>query len=117
VRGLVAMFLLGWSLLASGQLSGQFYLEKSTYAPGEPIFLYFRVANDGPRDETINSADPYSFCAGYQITVSGDPSPSSSCAQVFVGSCFSSTITISPGKQLVEGILLNFEHGIESAGQ
>jgi hypothetical protein len=58
---LAATFLMGWSGLAAGQLSGQFYLEKSTFAPGEPIFLYFQVVNNGPQAESLDSADPYSL--------------------------------------------------------
>jgi len=79
-RTLLATILMGWSVLASGQISGQFYLEKATFAPGEPIFLYFQVVNDGPQAENLYSADPYSFCSGYQIGVSSDPGATSSCA-------------------------------------
>ncbi len=60
---------MGWSAVATGQLAGQFYLEKSTFARGEPIFLYFEVSNDGAKAENLDSADPYSFCSGYEIRV------------------------------------------------
>ena len=108
---------MGWSALAAGQLSGHFYLEKSTFAPGDPIFLYFEVVNDGPQAENLHSADPYSFCSGYQIKVSSDPDFTSSCAPPgFGGSCLSSSVVLSPGKKHVERLLLNFDHKIDAPG-
>jgi hypothetical protein len=108
---------MGWSVLAAGQLSGQFYLEKSTFAPGEPIFLYFHVVNDGAHAESLHSADPYSFCSGYQISVSSDPGATSSCAPLgFGGSCLSSSAVLPPGKTRVERLLLNFDHKIDAPG-
>ena len=29
------------------QLTGEFYLDKATFAPGEPVFLYFKLSNKG----------------------------------------------------------------------
>ena len=108
---------MGWSVLAAGQLSGHFYLEKSTFAPGEPIFLYFEVVNDGPQAENLHSADPYSFCSGYQIKVSSDPDSTSSCAPPgFAGSCLSSSAVLPSGKKHVERLLLNFDHKIDAPG-
>jgi hypothetical protein len=69
-----------WSAVAAGPISGQFYMEKSTFAAGEPIFLYFEVANEGPSPEKVPSADPYSFCSGYEVSVSRDPDVKPSCA-------------------------------------
>lgn len=117
VRPLLATILMGWSVLASGQISGQFYLEKVTFAPGEPIFLYFQVVNDGRQAENLHSADPYSFCSGYQITISSDPGATSSCVPLgFGGSCLSSSAVLPPGKTHVERLLLNFDHKIETSG-
>ena len=108
---------MGWPVLAAGQLSGQFYLEKSTFAPGEPIFLYFRVVNDGTQAENLHSADPYSFCSGYEIKVSSDPGATSSCAPLGVGgSCLSSSTKLPSGKKHVERLLLNFDHKIDAPG-
>jgi hypothetical protein len=109
---------MGWSVLAAGQISGQFYLEKSTFAPGEPIFLYFKVVNDGPQTEHLHSADPYSFCSGYQITVSSDPGATSSCAPLgFGGSCLSSTAVLPSGRSHIERLLVNFDHKVDAPGQ
>jgi len=117
MRCLAATFVICWSLVASGQLSGHFYLEKSTFAPGEPIFLYFEVVNDGPRPENIHSADSYSFCSGYEVKVSSDPKPTSSCPALGVGgSCFSSSALLPPGKSRIERVLLNFDHKIDVPG-
>jgi HEAT repeats len=117
VRWLTATFVMGWSVVAAGQLSGQFYLEKSRFAPGEPIFLYFEVVNDGPHSENIHSADPYSFCSGYHIDVSSDPKPTSSCPALVVGgSCLSSSVMLPSGKSRIERLLLNFDHEIDVPG-
>ena len=117
MRWLAATFVIGWSVVASGQLSGHFYLEKSTFAPGEPIFLYFEVLNDGPRPENIHSADPYSFCSGYQIKVSSDPKATSSCPSLgMAGSCLSSSAVLPSGKSRIERLLLNFDHEIDVPG-
>ena len=108
---------MGWSVLAAGQLSGHFYLEKSTFAPGEPIFLYFEVINDGSHPENLHTADPYSFCSGYEIKVSSDPDSTSSCPSPgFAGSCLSSSAVLPPGKKHIERLLLNFDHNIDKPG-
>ena len=64
-----------YSTPAIGQIVGRFYLEKNTFALGEPVFLNFEVSNSGREPEDIIRADPYSFCAGYEIHLSSDPSP------------------------------------------
>lgn len=100
-----------------GQVSGRFYLEKDTYALGEPVFLYFEATNTGNETQNISKADVYSFCSGYQILVSSDLVNNSSCAPMGVGgSCFSSYAPLGPGKNVIERILLNYEHKIDSAG-
>jgi hypothetical protein len=60
LRTILAIVIIG-PAFAAGQLSGQFYLEKTTFAPGEPIFLYFQIVNERPQPETILSAEPYTF--------------------------------------------------------
>jgi hypothetical protein len=117
MRWLAATLLVGCSVVAAGQLSGHFYLEKSRFAPGEPIFLYFETVNDGPQSENIHSADPYSFCSGYQIKVSSDPKATSSCPTLGVaGSCLSSSVMLPSGKSRIERLLLNFDHQIDVPG-
>ncbi len=117
IRTLIAALLMVGPAVATAQISGEFYLEKSTYAPGEPIFLYFKVANDGTETENIHTAGPYSFCSGYQISVSTDPRATSSCGYFgTAGSCLSSSALLSPGKLHIERLLLNFDHKIDTSG-
>jgi hypothetical protein len=110
--------LLFWPTALLGQVRGRFYLEKDTYALGEPVFLYFEATNSGTETENVDKADRYSFCSGYQIHVSSDVAKNSSCGPMaIVGSCLSSDGPIEPGKNVTERILLNYEHKIDSAGQ
>jgi hypothetical protein len=109
--------LLFFPTIALGQVTARFYLEKDTFAPGEPVFLYFEVKNSGTETQNILRADPYSFCSGYNIQISSDPTPTSSCATMWMGgSCMSSDAPIQPGKSYTERILLSYEHKIEAAG-
>ena len=57
-----------WSSLCFGQLSGRFYLDREAYAPGEPVFLYFEVTNNGADAYNILAADPYSFVRDTEYT-------------------------------------------------
>ncbi len=102
----------------AGQLSGRFYLDKSTFALGEPVLLYFEVTNDGTEAVNIYQADPYSFCSGYQIKLEGGSEPNKSCSPYGVaGSCLSSDTALPAGKKHIERLLLNFEHDLTSAGE
>jgi hypothetical protein len=95
---------------AFGQLSGRFYFEKNKFAVGEPVFLYFEVTNTGTEPQDINRANPYTPCAGYDIKLSTDPNPTSSCAILpRPGSCASSSMPLERGAKHVERILLNYE--------
>jgi hypothetical protein len=118
LRSLVAALLICCGRSSSAQIAGEFYLDKSAFVPGEPVFLYFKVANNGTNAENIQAADPYSFCSGYQVTVSSDRPPESSCSPVGVGgSCFSSSKLIPPGKSQVERLLLNFDNNLGIPGE
>lgn len=64
LRPLLAM-LLCWPPIAAGQLSGRFFLERETFAPGDPVFLSFEVTNTATETEEVRHADPYAFCSGY----------------------------------------------------
>jgi hypothetical protein len=100
-----------------GQVTGRFFLQKDTFAPGEPVFLYFEATNSGTETQNVYRADPYSFCSGYQIRVSTDPPPTSSCAPLGGGgSCFSSYAPLEPGQSRTERILLNYDHKIGADG-
>lgn len=115
---LVVALLVLWPTVVLGQVNGRFYIEKDTFALGEPVFLYFEATNSGTEIQNLLKADPYSFCSGYQIHVSSDLANNSSCAPMaFGGSCGSSDAPLEPGKKVTERILLNYEHKIDSGGQ
>ena len=102
---------------AAAQVSGEFYLEKSVYRQGEPVFLYFKVINKGPDAENIHSADPYSFCSGYRINITSEPQVTSRCQlSVVSGSYLSSVAALLPGQPRIERLLLNFDHEINAPG-
>jgi hypothetical protein len=113
----VATLLFFWPTIILGQVTGRFYLEKETFAVGEPVFLYFEMTNSGSETQNVHRADPYSFCSGFQIHVSTDTSPSSSCwPATGRGSCASSAAPLGPGKSRTERILLNYAHKIDAPG-
>jgi hypothetical protein len=104
--------------LAVGQLSARFYLEKTNFAPGEPVFLYSEIKNGGSEPLNIPQAHPYSFCSGYEIHLSSDEKTPSFCGMAgWAGSCLSSDIELKPGQKRVDRILLNFEHKINAEGE
>jgi hypothetical protein len=101
-----------------GQLSGRLYLDKESYTLGEPVFLQFEVKNEGRTAQNIIQADPYSFCSGYSVNVSGDPGTQSSCAGYgMAGSCLSSSRSLAPGEKYSERILLNYNHQMRTPGE
>ena len=113
-----------WSAIALGQTSGNFYLEKKSYALGEPIFVYFQVVNNGPKPEIFRFGDPYSIqpsCSPYRITVSRDwpvePRSNLSCPArgISVG-CGGSKVVLQPGETHVDRVLLNLSQKVDAAG-
>ena len=115
VRSTLAALLICLTANAAGQISGKFYLEKETFAVGEPVFLYFEVTNDGTEAVNIYQADPDSVCSGYQIKLHGGSESNTSCSPYGVaGSCLSSDTLLPAGKKHVERLLLNFEHDLNS---
>jgi hypothetical protein len=105
----VAALLIGWSGIGVAQVAAKFYLEKTNYAVGEPIFLYFEAINEGPAPQKLISADPNSDCSAFHIEVSNDH-PVPSCARGI--SCGSGSIWLEPGEKHVEHILLNLAHDV-----
>ncbi len=90
------------------QVTGTFTLEKSVFAPGEPVFLNLTLSNQGKESEEIVTSDPYSFCSAYQIQISRRGAPHIACSQGYGGSCMSGAITLTPHGSHTERILLNF---------
>ena len=110
--------------MAAGQTSGHFYMEKYSYALGEPIFVDFQVVNNGPKPETFRFGDPYSIqpsCSPYRITVSRDwpvePRSNLSCParRISIG-CGVFNVVLQPGETHVHRVLLNLSHKVDAAG-
>ena len=114
------------ALSATAQLSGTFYLDKTTFAPGEPIFLHFKVSNHGAREGIldITGLPEQPVCAGYLIEISRNPPIASACQNgyngYFEGCSYDGPIsvqTIKPGKSFTERILLNFDSEVHEPGE
>ena len=94
MRHLLAVSWLAFALPLFGQMEGKFSLAKETYLIGEPVMLVFEMRNTGKNPLTVPSADPHSFCSGFEITVTGGEPPGqisgpSTCNKVLGGSCLS----------------------------
>ena len=122
-RVLPAGLLLLWSVSAAAQLTGQFYLEKTSFARWEPVFVYYRLTNNGQAPltvvSTLNPGQP--FCSGHSIRVSSDPVPTSSCPFLGGEGCIdngppSRPQVLGPGQSYTERFLLNFNHEISAPG-
>jgi hypothetical protein len=113
IRATLAAGILCVSVIATGQVSGKFYLEKESYPYSEPIFVYFEARNEGTRPEKLYSADPNGDCTAFSVKVSSDKrASSSSCARGI--SCLASDIQLMPGEKHTERILLNYAHEINA---
>jgi hypothetical protein len=120
---LVASLCIISSLFASAQLTGRFYLEKETFARGEPVFLYFSLENRGSETAMIFAVDQEQpFCSGASIAVSSDPAPTSSCPPFKGQSCIANGPLLAPqplltGQTYIGRLLLNFDHEINAPGE
>jgi hypothetical protein len=115
--GKALLFVGLFSSVALAQVQGRFYLEKKSYARGEPVYLFFEAKNDSDNAVEVVHADPYSFCSGFTIHISSDVPPDSSCTpRGFAGSCLSSVAAIGAHKTGLDRILLNYEHDLHSPG-
>ena len=105
----------GWIFVAlvvpsacNAQVTGTFSLDKSVFAPGEPVFLNLTLSNQGKEPEEVITSDPYSFCSGYKIQISRQGSPHVACSHGYGGSCMSGAIALAPHGSHTERILLNY---------
>jgi hypothetical protein len=122
-RLLLAGLSLFWSISAAAQLTGEFYLQKTSFARWEPVFLYYRLTNNGWDSVTVASTlDPgQPGCSGHLITVSSDPIPTPSCPLLGGQGCNyngppSQPRLLRPGESYTERFLLNFDHEINIPG-
>jgi hypothetical protein len=117
VRRCLRAAFISCAAIGTAQIDGQFYLEKASFAKGEPVFLYFKITNTGSRAENVYQASPDSFCSGYDITITGPNPKHDSCEPWGIaGSCLSSNRLLKPGEKQVELLLLNFDHEIDAPG-
>ncbi|MGD0630185.1 MAG: hypothetical protein ABR987_12575 [Terracidiphilus sp.] len=118
-RLLAASLCVFWSITAAAQVTGEFYLEKAAFARGEPVFLYFKISNQGPN--TIQILAPYlgqPACSGVIIHVAGSSTSPSSCPDLKTNSCtlngpMGQAIPLPPGQSHVDRFLLNFGYEID----
>jgi hypothetical protein len=119
-RLLIAGLFACLSISAAAQVTGEFYLEKSEFARGEPVFLYFKISNQGPG--TMQVVAPYlgqPGCSGVLITVTSSSPPPSSCPDFSLNSCtlnnsMGQAIPLPPGHSHVDRFLLNFSYEINN---
>lgn len=120
VRLAVAGLCLLASASAAAELTGSFYLEKETFARGEPVFLYLKLMNHGPdtAEFTISNPDQHG-CAGISIAVfrrgSGSLRPTSRDDVCRLNGQFE-TLQVKPGQAHTLRYLLNFDHDIAAPG-
>ena len=104
------------------QVTGEFYFEKATFAPAEPVYLHLKVVNDGPDTVEILAADPQQpFCSGNSITVLSDSAVTPQCLSFTDSGCvingpLSTPSSLQASKSRVERFLLNFNHEIKPRG-
>jgi hypothetical protein len=120
IRRVVACSCIFASASAAAQLTGSFYLEKATFARGEPIFLYLSLVNKGPDTAEFAVGDPdQPLCSGISITVSNDPSgafcPPSRDSICSLNGQFRNLQLLS-GQTHTLRFLLNFHHEIDATG-
>jgi hypothetical protein len=108
---------LSFPALASSQLEGHFHLSKEKYSAGEPVFLVFKVENQGTQPVLIETADPLSFCGGYSVEVEGAKKQESfGCYGGVGGSCLSSSEVLKPGATHIDRMLLNQFYDLRHPG-
>lgn len=122
IRLVFASLCVFWSIPSSAQVAGEFYLEKATFAPGEPVFLYLKLVNHGPGTVEIFASDPEQpFCSGNSIRVLADSAVTPQCPSFTDSGCvtsgpLSTPSPLQPGRSRVERFLLNFNHEIDAPG-
>ena len=113
------------SVSAAAELTGKFYLEKETFAQGEPVFLYLSLVNKGPDVADLTVSDPdQPGCDGIGIKVSSDESgascPASKAGFLRDRLCVLNgqfqSVQLLPGQAYTLRYLLNFQHDIAATG-
>ena len=118
IRRLLVSVVLLCSASSLAQMTGELYLDKAVYAPGEPVYLNFRLTNHDTVPHQLSQSDPDGFCSPFRVKVSSDPATGESCAKAqMFGDCESVLLTLAPGESQTERLLLNYRHRIREAGE
>src|SRR4029079_18166851 len=87
-RLFAAFLLVPWTVPVQAQLAANYYLEKPTFAPGEPVFVYLKLSNTGPVAARSPGFDPeLPMCSGNSIKLSRIPPSGPSCLTLFETNC------------------------------
>ena len=111
--GILAAFL---PACAAAQFEVSFSLSKTTYLAGEPVFLSLRVKNVSTEPLQISTADPLTFCSGYQFELQGARDRDAMSCRGSMGSCLGGFLTLAPGKSRTDRILLNIRYDLRRPG-
>jgi hypothetical protein len=88
IRLVFASLCVFWSIPSLAQITGEFYFEKATFAPGEPVYLYLKLVNDGSDTVEIFASDPEQpFSSGNSITVLSDSAVTPQCLSFTDSGC------------------------------
>jgi len=114
-RPFVVALCLLFSLPAAAQLTSEFYIEKTNFAPGEPVFLYHKITNHQNSPQTIAPDDPQQpECSGVRVRVSADKSCRFPSCSIDGGP--PPTVTLAAGQSTTGRYLLNYDHEINAPG-
>jgi hypothetical protein len=120
IRVLLACLIFVWSIPTTAQITGEFYLDKTVFAPGEPVFLYLKILNKGPDIASfavLMQEQP--FCSGVSLTISSDP-PKISIHPDWTGCSWNGgpfpMMSLMPGQTTIGRFPLNYYHDINAPG-
>jgi hypothetical protein len=112
------------SVPVAAQVAGQFYLEKTVFARGEPVFLYLRISNHSPFVvDSYSRSGEQPMCSSVSIKISSDPpAPTASCSILPDSVCVMNGQSVvshplDDGQSTIQRFLLNFQHKIDSPGR
>jgi hypothetical protein len=104
-------------VVARAQLAVRMHLSKPSYIAGEPVFLIVEIENQGNNPLVIATADPLSFCGGYQFQLDGVKDwDAQGCLGSAGGSCLGSDMSLAPGATHTDRILLNRRYDLRRPG-
>jgi hypothetical protein len=110
------------ALTCTAQVTGKFYLEKSQFSPTEPVFVYFKLTNNGSAPIDISTPDPEQpMCAGVSNRVFRNGVKIPSCFDFAEEVCVINgggwpSVRVLPGQSHVDRYLLNYGHDFNVLG-